>query len=433
MSNIDKNQEKYKEVMALKQTEYCNYIYVFASTLNQMVNYIPWKKYNFKEAFALTVTDNTEFDNKKWNEYLEKVVSQNTEIQCKKAVPIEIEQKKASSIEDIKIKISGQFSNTTDAIFWNITGGQRTFVWAVFQFLQEQNAKGLRLKDRICYLEGNTNRLVIMQPSGVEIKKGDKDNINYDKYEVDESMNIKSALNLMGFDSKQADEKSNFLKTFKQDEMDFYIRKFYPEYRQNKAFRDVLSKFNKNVSEEQRRNPQNRLKNFNSVIDEIIENTTIFTKDELLKIWKNYETRKAFGYILEDLSAYLILQTLQKEEFKSKVVDMQASVKINAAYYKDNSQIDEFDILLLTKSGQIINFECKSGGMSGDNAKSTKYSTYAIAGVYGLPILISPKIDGDTINSDVESAYKAAQKANLKTWSIDTLHTELEKKLKQFE
>ncbi|WP_026994898.1 hypothetical protein [Flectobacillus major] len=431
MSKIDKNQKQYKEAISSKQTEYSNYIYVFASTLNQMVNYIPWKKYNFKEAFALTVTDNTEFDNEKWNEYLEKVVSQNTEIQCKKAVPIEIEQKKASSIEDIKIKISGQFSNTTDAIFWNITGGQRTFVWAVFQFLQEQTAKGLRKHDRICYLEGNTNRLVIMHPSGVEIEKK---NANYDKYEVDESMNIKSALNLMGFDSKQADETSNFLKTFKQfDEMDFYIRKFHPEYKKNKAFRTALTKFNINVSEEQRDNPKNRLKNFDSVIDEIIENTTIFTKDELLKIWKNYETRKAFGYILEDLSAYLILQTLQKEEFKSKVVDMQASVKINATYYNDNSQIDEFDILLLTKSGQIINFECKSGGMSGDNAKSTKYSTYAIAGVYGLPILISPKIDGDTINDDVESAYRAAQKANLKTWCIDTLQTELELKLKQFE
>lgn len=427
MSKIDKNQKQYKEAISSKQTEYSNYIYVFASTLNQMVNYIPWKKYNFKEAFALTVTGNTEFDNEKWNEYLVKVVSQNTEIQCKKAVPIEIEQKKASSIEDIKTKIAGQFSNTTDAIFWNITGGQRTFVWAVFQFLQEQTAKGLRKHDRICYLEGNTNRLVIMQPSGIEIKKGDKDNTNYDKYEVDESMNIKSALNLMGFDTKQADEKSNFLRIYDKEAQCFYLDIFYPEYKKKYEFRQALTEFNKNTS-----NKDARMANYEAVLTKLSSISSI-DRNVMNQYWNKYKTRKAFGYILEELSAYLILQTLQKEELKSKVVDMQASVKINATYYKDDSQIDEFDILLLTTSGQIINFECKSGGMSGDNTKSTKYSTYAIAGVYGLPILISPKIDRDSINDDVESAYRAAQKANLKTWCIDTLQTELELKLKQFE
>jgi len=84
----------------------------------------------------------------------------------------------------------------------------------------------------------------------------------------------------------------------------------------------------------------------------------------------------------------------------------------------------------LTKNGKFIIFECKSGGMSGDVAKSTNYSTYAISGVYGKPILITPLIESEikdmnSLDSDiydkVKSAINSAKRATLDVWGIEKI------------
>lgn len=102
----------------------------------------------------------------------------------------------------------------------------------------------------------------------------------------------------------------------------------------------------------------------------------------------------------------------------------------------DNHHIDEFDIALLTKNGKFMIFECKSGGMEGDVAKSTKYSTYAVSGAYGLPILITPllqdEIDSiDNLDKDIygysQSAIKSAKRVSLDVWGLDNIEKNLKK------
>lgn len=71
--------------------------------------------------------------------------------------------------------------------------------------------------------------------------------------------------------------------------------------------------------------------------------------------------------------------------------------------------------------------------MGGDVAKSTKYSTYAVSGAYGLPILITPLLENEIENltklggeyDAVQSAVKSAKRANLEVWGIDKIKEKL--------
>ena len=140
-----------------------------------------------------------------------------------------------------------------------------------------------------------------------------------------------------------------------------------------------------------------------------------------------------FGYILEKLAFY------QFEKIVSKnIASLAHSLKIifndeDTQKEIDHKTIDEFDIALLTKNGKFIIFECKSGGMGGDVAKSTKYSTYAVSGVYGLPILIAPLLESEIENlkklgdeyDAIKSAVKSAKRANLEVWGIDKIKEKL--------
>jgi hypothetical protein len=129
----------------------------------------------------------------------------------------------------------------------------------------------------------------------------------------------------------------------------------------------------------------------------------------------------------------------------SKDKDNIQELKTHVRLYNDtkinevnNTQIDEFDVLLLTKNGKLMVFECKSGSMHPDIAKSTKYSTYAVSGVYGLPILITPLLKneippegtfenlGDAY-SDIKASVSSAKRAGLEVWGIDEIATKLEK------
>jgi len=78
--------------------------------------------------------------------------------------------------------------------------------------------------------------------------------------------------------------------------------------------------------------------------------------------------------------------------------------------------------------------------MSGDVAKSTKYSTYAAAGVYGKPVLITPLYQdeitklahpdiGDKIFKNIKSAVKSAKRATLEVWGMDNLVNKINEKL----
>jgi hypothetical protein len=250
-----------------------------------------------------------------------------------------------------------------------------------------------------------------------------------------ENLKISTALELMGFKINKEDEEKNYSD-------DKNIQKFYNDflalYLANKELREKLISLNKKDT------------NKDTTIDEIKKTLSGLDSDLLNKVFTYNEKddkkqKKLFGYILESLAGYKIIEVA-----KDKIADINFSEKINHLRKKDRTsekEIDEFDIALLTKNGKFMIFECKSGGMEGDVAKSTKYSTYAVSGVYGKPILITPLLEKeieeirkeshlkdssfeylkDDLYKTIRQAINSAIRAGLEVWGIDEIATKLEK------
>ncbi len=386
------------ESKKITKEDFKDYTYVMVSTLNQMVNYIPLKHFEFKEVYNLTVEDSEYADNGKWDTNLQEVLGNEVSIS-----QIEFKQSEITNIQTIKNRLD-KFKNKK--IFWNITGGQRPFILAMNQIAKES--------DVICYLEGNSSQIILLQ-NNQEIKR------IIDDYSIDNSdnLNIEIALKLMGFEIKETKtSERNLVQTYDEDEKDekkFYL-KFLDEYIKNKKLRENLILLNRD-SEKTKAKEE---------IKKILKDLNYSKIDEEL------DKNKAFGYILEKLAGYKILKL-----FKDKIADMSLGEKINHSKEKvDEYHIDEFDIALLTKNGKFMIFECKSGDMSGDVAKSTKYSTYAVSGAYGLPILITPLLQDEIDNIDnldkkiysyIQSAVKSAKRAGLEVWGLDKIEDKLKK------
>lgn len=373
------------------------YAYVIASTLNQMVNYIPLKKefedIELTSIYNVTLFKNVEAkekleENKKWDKYFEDFFKE-------KITDIPIEQADWLNVSKVISIFKTNFKNETKPIFWNITGGQRPFLMAVWEFTKN------RPNDIIAYLEGNTGKMVLSHGKNAEIP-----------YQI-QGLNIKTAFNLMGYNIKNATSVSI-------NSIDKYVE---------------LWKIYENKNNEQLR------KSFivsNTKTGDIDNVKNLITDTSLHFILDKHKGKEyPFGYILED-----IVVAVLRKEFEGKIAEVAHSIKLefnddNLNKDVGNKILDEFDILLLTKTGQLYNFECKSGGMSGDVAKSTKYSTYAIAGVYGKPILITPliktEIDSYTNLSDdyqyIKSAIRSANRATLEVWGINEIVAKIENKL----
>lgn len=384
-----------------QKIEIGNSLYIMLSTLNQMVNYIPLKYFGFKNILNLTIDDDK---NKTWDKCLKKVLNQsNINID-----PVLFEHRELLDIEYLKEKLSEH--NTIEqasSIFWNITGGQRPFVLAVYDLIKE------KLKDKthyICYLEGNSKKMQLMKfEQGKQVFKNfDGNNLDYELNEHD--LNLQIALQLMGYNIKGIKQQN-----LKQNEQKDLI-KLYQLYINNLNLRKTLVDSNKKD---------------NSDLDAVKKQ---LSSDLSYLVDQHKDKSYPFGYLLEDM-VFAVL----KQHSLHKIAAIAHSVKLQ---FNDdilnteigNKQLDEFDILVLSKQGQIINFECKSGGMSGDVAKSTNYSTYAIAGVYGLPILITPltcqeREDLNVLDKDIYryviAAVKSAKRANLEVWGIDEIKTKL--------
>ncbi len=376
---------------SMDEAKYKDYTYVVISTLNQIVNVIPQKIYNFKEVYNMTITDSPYFKNKEFNRNLGLTFKDT----------LSFEQLEMNSVDGIVQKLKGFFSDT-EKIFWNITGGQRPFILAITEFIKN------REDDVLCYLEGNSSTMTIM-PKDISKSK---------EYSYHQSyVNIEEALKLMGFEFRNIEAKEG-----KDDEREFYL-KFYPLYKDSSQLRKELIELN------EKKKP---------LCDDFLKNSSF--KTELVKIdflkhtQNDFKNQYPFGYILEKLAFYQL-----EKEIKSKVESLVHSLKI--IFSDDEKQkelgnkiIDEFDIAILTKNGKFIIFECKSGGMSGDVAKSTNYSTYAISGVYGKPILITPLReqeikDIDTLDKSykrIKSAIKSAKRATLDVWGIDEIANNIE-------
>ena len=371
-----------------KREDFKDYICVMVSTFNQMVNYIPLKHFEFKEVYNLTIEDSEYADNSKWDKNLKKFFSDIQDIPFK--------QSQVSNIKAIHRKLS-QFKNKK--VFWNITGGQRPFILAINQISKKDDA--------ICYLEGNKNRMIIL--------KNDRQKKGIIDYNLDD-LNIEIALKLMGFEIKDTKTSHrNVLQDCDENEKKFYL-KFLDKYLKNKELRENLILLNRD----------------NKKVQAKIDIKESLKDVNYSKIDEELDRNKAFGFILEKLAGYKILDLA-----KDKIADMTFGEKINYLEDKvDEYHIDEFDIALLTKNGKFMIFECKSGDMGGDVAKSTKYSTYAVSGAYGLPILITPLLQDEIDNIDnldkniysyIQSAIKSAKRAGLEVWGLDDIKDKLKK------
>lgn len=380
----------------MDEAKYEDYTYVVISTLNQVVNVIPQKIYNFQDIYNMTISDSPYFKNEDFNKNLGLTFKDT----------LSFSQLEMNSVSGIVEKLRGFFPKQEDErIFWNITGGQRPFILAIQEFIKDRD------EDVLCYLEGNSSTMTIIPKDTTKAKE-----YSYHQSYVD----IEEALQLMGFEFRNIEKKES-----KDDEQKFY-RKLYKLYinKNNKALREEFIALNKTTKLPcqdfvDKSNFKNELEAMN-----FCENT----KDD-------FKNQYPFGYILEKLAFYQL-----EKEIKDKVESLVHSLEIifsDEDKKKDTNfkSIDEFDIAILTKNGKFIVFECKSGGMHKDEAKSTNYSTYAISGVYGKPILITPIMESEIkdINSLDKNIYEKIQKsigkakrATLDVWGIDKIADNIE-------
>ena len=423
MCIADEMNEEQKEIIITKDS-FKDYVYVIVSTLNQMVNYIPLKYFDFKEIYNLTVKKEDSnkknlFKNEDWDKNLKSVCSKNIN-------DLEIDKEKFFDVLSIKDYLQNQIANgklKDKKIFWNITGGQRNFVLAIMQVARED--------DIICYLEGNNNQMLLYSKDN--IPKG-----SIEDYGI-EDLTIETALNLMGF---QVNSKN--MEIGDNNEREFY-REFYSKYVKNKKLREWLIILNKSYPKLKDKNESKLYKERKKKFEEIKKSAKNKIKDILSDLDQELLTAKldrsqAFGYILEELTFYKLEELLQ-DLIDEKKVTLVHSLKVKNEDI-NNVTVAEFDIALLTDNGKFIIFECKSGGMTGDTAKARNYATYAISGVYGLPILITPilstekfkevkdeilKDDYNDIYKNIKTAIASAERARLDVWYLDNIKDNLKK------
>jgi len=365
-----------------------NYSLVLFSTLNQMVNYIPLQFFKKANKVYYVTISGSKFKNSDWDKYLECTIDNFSTFE-----PIKITQEQALDYTHWSEKFSKKIT-ANEKLVWNITGGQRPCILAVYDYAKPNGANNY-----ILYLEGNTGNMSLRNLS--------KETTLTKDYQRDD-LNIKTALKLMGYDIKNSTSKP-------LSNQSLYAN-LYSEYFKNQNIREGFinsNKANGNIEDVKKLLDTK----YHSIIDE------------------NKNQEYPFGYILEKMVLAIALN------YKTNIAEIAHSLKLEFNDIKlnqdvNNKIIDEFDILLLTKTGQLINFECKSGGMTGDVAKSTKYSTYAVSGVYGKPILITPLLKTEIENFDnldesvygsIKSAIRAAKRATLEVYGID----EIESKLKE--
>ncbi|AYD40244.1 DNA-binding protein [Clostridium fermenticellae] len=447
---------------------------VICSTLNQMVNYIVIQEHGIKNIYNITIKEeNDKFDYKRWDENLENILKLSgvgsildnsisygrNEISDHKSIIQKLEEK-FDSIDDKYSK---------ESILWNITGGQRYFVMAITEYVYNN-----RPQDVIVYYEGDCEKMYYYSKK----QKFQEKNIFINNRPY--PMTISIALKIMGFEisGRSLMEPSKYYKFLIEEDVDKNINgeynwyaKFYKDYidNNNEKLRQLLINSNRFQNDEidvQVKDNKKTIqtKKINRTVldkiiediekhlksDEIIDSEDCFNDFNVLKnSIENHDKGKVFGYILERMTLYKVIQILKEDKnLMSKIADIDISVKIKGDRTDlDKKIIDEFDILILTKKGKIIMMECKSGGMTGDNAKSHNYSTYAVAGIYGTPILICPinnrgdvkkfqsevehlsdkeKKNNEDVYQYIRSSGYAAEKANLDIWTV----YEIEEKLK---
>lgn len=422
---------------------------VVCSTLNQITNFMIIDMYRPENIFNITFADdaverfNFNMKPRDWDKYLKEECK---DFKCSWS-DIELSIEDIHNLGKLKNKLEMQIAEKAcGEIYWHVTGGQRTIALAVSELIGDEETK--REKDRLIYVEGNTEELIVNNCDGEIIPNG---NLDYRK----KDLTFKQALNLTGFDTKNLESSSKFKGSKASENNADFIKehKFYQKLynfivedeSKNEGHEIIKFEFENKEYEGSFRNlllHSNKIKKNKSrygYIEELFKQLMEKHKD-IKKIEYNIPDSKEIkgsypaGYIFEKLAAHRIYDIIKDNP---KVVEMVRSLK---TYFNEENRdniIDELDIVLLTDTGKIINFECKSGGMKGDNAKSNKYTTYRLAGVFGMPVLLLPLLEYEikyNKNSDSNlksqgKAIRAAEAAELEVMGLDRLNEENFEKL----
>lgn len=447
--------------------------FVMCSTLNQIVNYIPIMNMleckaqsdnNSRKVKLVNLTYEGElrgslesksgdaseetgirFDNKGWDENLRNVlreefvrrseenedlsefIEQNEEGDEGHEFIFDVELAREYYQDDYEEKICDCIKNR-ESVVWNITGGQRNILLTVLDLIREDIGKEqLGKHHTILYMEGNTNRWIVgtITSNSSKIEKRELEEL----YQV-KDLSIQKVLGLAGFNVSgeykpiSIEQLINDIEKKQKVRRDAY-EKFWEIYKKDLTLRE-------NCLRVQSKKEQDKVYDWNSLISDL-EKKDRLNKEEL-EVFKGIqgEDTSKFGYVLEELLFFRILEAIKKlrksDEWKDYFIELRHNISP-----KDEGTYCQFDVVLLARTGQPIIFECKSSAISSDTAKARMYTSYAVSGVYGTPILVPPFLNEDydeikkaliqekTIWSKMKSLYNAAKISGIRLWHLDEI------------
>lgn len=428
---------------------------VICSTLNQITNFLIIEKYKPKKIYNITFKKddierlNVNIKANDWDKWLKDTCDKFKIKPLWESIELSIEQvqnfKKLKKLIDVQI-----LKKSKGEIYWHITGGQRTIALAISELI------GGRKEDKLIYVEGNTEKLIVNDNNGNIVPGED---LNYGRPDL----TFQTVLNLVGFKNKKLESTLKFKEKGKiadhkddqfNEEHEFYMEIYkiieaegnkemgkQPEKiefgcngKKKDTFRKLLLFSNEIKNTTTGKNTKDNLSERTKFVMELFKKVKEKYKDIQSLNYNICESHEIYGsypagYIFEKIAAHKIYDIVKNN---CKVIGMESSLKV---YFEEKDNIaDELDIALLTDTGKIINFECKSGGMKGDNAKSNKYTTYRLAGMFGMPVLLSPLYRSETRDKNIEfksqlQAVNAAEMAELEVITIDEIN---ETRLKRF-
>ena len=406
-------------------------VYVMCSTLNQIVNYLPVENLKNRESKSLEIInlsyedgENKRFSNKMWDENFSSVYHHRYE-ERPWIDSDDIKLPRRFKCEDYIRKIENCIEDKKNKNFiWNVTGGQRNILFTAMKYI-EDNAD-TSSNHTVMYLEGNTQKITVGYYDTNEWKFGAVNN----SYRSD-TIDLHNLFRLAGYETDISDavfihegkNEGDFLNLLKA-----YSNFYSKLYEVNEEVRKKLIESNKWNKKE------NNANEFFKLLDGINHKGKVTDDIEIIKESLNNRSNYLFGYFLEYMAAAVIWNAVQ--EISKPDADFFQSLSHSVKVYKNDwngkEKFCELDLVLLLRSGQTVVFECKSGFMSAENAKSREYTAYALGGVYGKPILITPLSKREAVEGvksdgyeNIIKAYSSARRAGLEVFHLDTLKEDL--------
>lgn len=389
----------------LERIKKCNN-YVMCSTLNQVVNYMPYiylcteakEKIRYFNITYQIQEDKTgesyirdRFPNDKWDKNYQNVLSQHFHNSLPEHIEIKLDREKYGKYKAIiSENIIGRMdANEPNFILWNLTGGQRSVVFNIQKCIEDDFRKKRDGQEHtIIYIEGNTQKVIAgyydengwhYEEVGLEYEKND---LTLEEVFNLAGFKVKEGMNSLEFGSNSTDKNQEKFKKL----LDEYYYFFDKMYKDNEEFRTALIESKRFKASKEK---GDRVKAILDTIAHYKEEGKSFSAE-----FTNSINNDAYplGYMLEYMVTAIIYNIIQEdEEYKKIFKSISHNVKVdNMEEISNNSeQFCELDVVLMTKTGQIIVFECKSGSMESDVGKSREYTAYVLGGVYGKPVFVS--------------------------------------------